>query len=207
MGFSSWGEFLVFLAAFLLSVSFHEAAHGFIAFKMGDPTAKHLGRITLNPLKHIDPLGALAFLLIGIGWARPVPVNPHNFHDYRQGMMFTSLAGPASNFLLALTAGAFLNFAWPYFVYQFLYGLLWINAVLMIFNLLPLAPLDGEKIFGFFVPKKGQIAWDELQKSGPLVLIILIAVEKFFNLAIFEWLIIVPAQKIVAFILLISGLG
>lgn len=153
---------LIALPALLFSLSCHEYAHGFAAYKQGDHMAKSLGRLTLNPFKHIDPLGALSMLLIGFGWAKPVPINPSNFKDGKKSMLIVSLAGVVTNMFLALVAMFLLYFArymmpnvWfssetMYFIYLILYQMLeylvMLNCALAIFNLMPVPPLDGYNV-------------------------------------------------------------
>ena len=146
----------------LLSLSFHELSHGYVAFKLGDPTAKQAGRLTLNPLAHIDPLGTLCMLIFRFGWAKPVPVNVMYFKDRKKGMAITAAAGPISNLLLAFLC--LLLFV-PVLVYagwtavgsyaaNFLYIMVMINVGLAVFNLLPISPLDGSKILYAVLPNK-----------------------------------------------------
>ena len=150
------------IPAVLLSLSFHEFSHGYVAFKLGDPTAKQAGRLTLNPLAHIDPLGTLCMLIFRFGWAKPVPVNVMYFKDRKKGMAITAAAGPISNLLLAFLC--LLLFV-PVLVYagwtavgsyaaNFLYILVMINVGLAVFNLLPISPLDGSKILYAVLPNK-----------------------------------------------------
>lgn len=150
------------IPAVLLSLSFHEFSHGYVAFKLGDPTAKQAGRLTLNPLAHIDPLGTLCMLIFRFGWAKPVPVNVMYFKDRKKGMAITAAAGPISNLLLAFLC--LLLFV-PMLVYagwtavgsyaaNFLYIMVMINVGLAVFNLLPISPLDGSKILYAVLPNK-----------------------------------------------------
>lgn len=150
------------IPAVLLSLSFHEFSHGYVAFKLGDPTAKQAGRLTLNPLAHIDPLGTLCMLIFRFGWAKPVPVNVMYFKDRKKGMAITAAAGPISNLLLAFLC--LLLFV-PVLVYagwttvgsyaaNFLYIMVMINVGLAVFNLLPISPLDGSKILYAVLPNK-----------------------------------------------------
>lgn len=164
------------LVVVFLVLPFHEWAHGFVAYKLGDNTAKIRGRLTLNPLAHIDPFGSMLLLLIGFGWAKPVPVEPRNFKNEKQGMAITALAGPAANLLAAMVAGllmhtliAILTAAgvvvsvgsvfyisaggsfWAYVIRFFMYLML-INISLAVFNFIPIPPLDGSKILMAFLP-------------------------------------------------------
>ena len=142
----------------------HEYAHGWVAYKLGDKTAKYSGRLTLNPLVHFDPLGALSILLFNFGWARPVPIDPRNFENPKRDMALTALAGPVSNLLAAIFGGLILNFiillGFPIiyllkrWIYSFLMYYIMINVSLAVFNLIPIPPLDGFKILQAFIPNK-----------------------------------------------------
>ena len=157
---------LLTLPIILFSLSFHEMAHGFAAYKMGDPTAKNFGRLTLNPLKHLDPIGALCMLLAGFGWAKPVPINARNFKNPRIGMAISGAAGPISNLLLALISALLLKLVFeisffaflPQIVISILFTFLLLsvqlNISLAVFNLLPIPPLDGSRILYVFLPTK-----------------------------------------------------
>ena len=153
-------ELLIVVPAVLLSLSFHEAAHGFVAWKLGDTTAKEQGRLTLNPLKHLDPIGTLCMLFMRIGWAKPVPINPRNFRNYRRDYILVSVAGIAVNTLIFLVS-TFLSVValnnmkgqWVYYVFQLLIMLAQMNLCLAVFNLLPVPPLDGFRLLDQLVFK------------------------------------------------------
>lgn len=179
-GVTQWELMMILLSipVVLFSLSFHEMAHGWAAKKMGDPTAHYLGRVSLNPLSHLDPLGTLSMLLFGIGWAKPVPINPRNFRHPRKGMALTGLAGPLSNLILAfvallgfqtLSACAELSFFFEKGILWYLpaaklsfldilalllYVMATLNCSLAIFNLIPVPPFDGSRIFYFLLPDK-----------------------------------------------------
>jgi len=155
------------IPAILISLSFHELAHAFISYRLGDPTAKDAGRLTLNPLKHLDPLGTLMILVTRFGWAKPVPINPMYYNDRRKGTILVSIAGPLSNILLAII------FAFPLLYVNLKYGyqplktisipaitynlsslLFVINLNLAVFNVLPVPPLDGSKILSGVLPTR-----------------------------------------------------
>ena len=184
-------EFLTppFVIAILLALSFHEWAHGYAAFRLGDPTAKYEGRLTLNPIAHLDPIGTLLFLTVGFGWGKPVPINPRYFRHYHRDTAIVSLAGPASNLVLAIisfgliavfipnglsaqevqfpaSAGPFLPF-----LHELLMTSLIVNLVLMAFNLLPIAPLDGSKILAAFIPLKFSDQYEDFMRFGPFILL------------------------------------
>ena len=173
---------LLMVPGLLLAVTVHEVAHGWVADRLGDPTARLAGRLTLNPLPHIDPLGALAFILAGFGWARPVPVNARNLRRPVRDMAWVAAAGPLSNFVVAfvglvllvlttrLVEGPFL--ARPVagmlrFVYTF-------NLGLAIFNLIPLPPLDGGHFLPYFFPRASWPLLARLEQYGPLILLLLV---------------------------------
>ena len=145
----------------LMSLTVHEVSHGYAAYKLGDPTAKNAGRLSLNPLKHLDPIGALMLFIFGFGWAKPVPVNPYYFEgDRRKGMMEVSFAGPASNLLLAFvliaiyTIGHFGTLDYAYSMTGLiLYRAITLNIYLAVFNLIPIPPLDGSKILAGVLPQ------------------------------------------------------
>ena len=153
------------LIVLLVAIPLHETAHAYVSYRLGDPTAKSLGRLTLNPLKHIDIMGTLCMLTVGIGWAKPVPINPNYYRSRKWGTALSALAGPVSNFLLGLISFIFAKvFMWIYMfgntsrVFYILYMLFYlmaiINANLFVFNLLPVPPFDGAKIFGSVLPEK-----------------------------------------------------
>lgn len=145
----------------MLILPLHEMAHGFVAYKLGDRTAKNQGRLTLNPLAHLDYIGALSLILVGFGWATPVPVNPRNFKNPKRDMALVALAGPVSNLLAALAGSIILaacniwliraNITVYYYVAIFLNSYVSVNIGLAVFNLIPLPPLDGSKILGAFL--------------------------------------------------------
>jgi len=164
------------LAAVLIAATVHEFAHALIADRLGDPTARHMGRLSLNPIVHLDPLGTIFFVLMGFGWAKPVPVNPRNFHDPRGGMLQVAVAGPLANITMAFVLGMLLKVpglveaVWA----PFLALVIWINIVLAIFNLIPIPPLDGSRILAALLPAQQSYAFSRLQPYGTLVLLLLL---------------------------------
>lgn len=173
----------------LIAVTFHELAHGFVAYKLGDPTAKIAGRLTLNPIKHLDPIGTLVFLFTRmIGWAKPVPVNPYNLRNPRKDMIWVSLAGPATNFIIAILASIIYRtliiipvstssvFVQTIFIPLLLIVQLTvvINIGIGIFNLIPIPPLDGSTILMGLLPDKHARAYSKIEPYGFIILLGLI---------------------------------
>jgi Zn-dependent protease len=172
--------FLIVLPIFIGSLTLHELAHGFVAFKLGDPTAKLMGRLTLNPIVHLDPLGSLMFVAsywaggFLFGWARPVPVDPRNLRGGPQrGMAMVGIAGPITNFILALVFGAILGHTSYTGTTQdvIVYGM-YVNIVLGVFNLLPIPPLDGSRIIAGFMDRTTYAAWSSLDQYGMIILLV-----------------------------------
>jgi Zn-dependent protease len=159
----------------LVALPIHEFSHAFVAYRLGDDTAARMGRLTLNPLRHLDPLGSLMIFFVGFGWAKPVPVNPYNLrHGPRGGYALVAAAGPASNlFLAALVAVLWrlgLFGAASSNVLQFAFIFMSINVSLCLFNLIPLAPLDGSGVLGGIVGERGAQALAQVQAYGPILL-------------------------------------
>jgi Zn-dependent protease len=150
---------ILYVVIILVSISIHEFAHAKAADVLGDPTPRLSGRLTLNPLAHLDPIGFLMLIFIRIGWAKPVPINPYNFKNPNTGMMITGLAGPLSNFFTAWVLAIVLRNipSLHYVLYDAFSAAIWINLALMIFNLLPIPPLDGSRIFTQFLPYETQV--------------------------------------------------
>lgn len=168
------------IPALLLAVTVHELAHGLVADRLGDPTARLQGRLTLNPIPHIDPLGALAFIIAGFGWAKPVPVNAYNLRHPIRDMALIAAAGPLSNFALAFTGLLALRLllpleAMPFVLVPLKQMILFVflfNVGLGVFNLIPLPPLDGGHFLPYFLPRGSWSALHQLEQYGPIILII-----------------------------------
>lgn len=176
-------DLIYWVPALVIAMSFHEYAHGKVADRLGDPTPRYAGRLTINPLKHVDPIGLLMLVIVRFGWAKPVPVNPLYFRgDRRQGMIEVSLAGPATNFVLAVLAGIAMAFAaywsqkWPGAVHilRFLDYLLIYNVFFGVFNLMPIPPLDGSKILFNLLPQRYYYIYLTLEQYGPFILILVL---------------------------------
>lgn len=207
-------QIALIVPGFLLAITVHEFTHGYVAYKLGDPTAKLAGRLTLNPISHLDPIGTLILVLTQmIGWAKPVPVDPRYFKNPRLDMLWVSLGGPAANIitaavlallvrLLIFSVGRTLADPLAVFIVVPLYKMLrfgvWINVVLAVFNLIPVPPLDGSKILAGLLSPKQAYQFDKLEPYGFIILILLLMT------GVVGYLILPPSQFIEA--LLLGGL-
>lgn len=169
------------LAILLFSVIIHEVAHGSVAYSLGDPTAKYAGRLTLNPLKHLDPFGSiiLPFLLFVsgasfiIGWAKPVPINPYNFRDQKWGQLKVAAVGPLSNFLVAVFFGLLLRFlSLPLSLFTIFEIIVFYNILLGLFNLIPIFPADGSHVLSAFFPRLGNQLELFIRKNSFLLILL-----------------------------------
>jgi Zn-dependent protease len=164
----------------LIASTIHEYAHGLVAFKLGDPTAKAEGRLTLNPLSHIDPIGALSMVIFRFGWSKPVPINENNFEKRELGTAITALAGPASNLLLTCLL-AIVNLIFKpdlsSILGNFILTFAVVNLALAFFNVIPIPPLDGHKIVRAILPQKARYQWERLEKfSIPLIILLIVPI-------------------------------
>ncbi|MAM42745.1 MAG: site-2 protease family protein [Candidatus Neomarinimicrobiota bacterium] len=193
----------------MFALSFHEFAHAWMAEKCGDSTAARMGRLTLNPMAHLDMMGSLMILFVGFGWAKPVPVDGRNLRNPRTDMMKVAAAGPVSNLLLAMVAGMVLRFMngtglLTDSIFILLIYFTRINIALAVFNLIPVAPLDGSQIFsGYLMKTNPQLAW-KIQTYGPQVLFGLILFGYFTGFSIL-WLVMEPFVSF--FMLLFAGIS
>lgn len=159
----------------VISLTVHEYAHAFVANKLGDPTARYMGRLTFNPLAHLDPLGMIALLLVGFGWGKPVPFNSANLKNPRRDAALVSFAGPLSNFLMAGVLALVARFIFvPEFTFSFIYLAVYYNLILGFFNLLPIHPLDGFKVVTGVLPVNLAWKWQTYESYGMYILIIMI---------------------------------
>ena len=171
--------FVAFVIAVIVGFTLHEFSHAAVASLLGDQTARSQGRLTLNPIRHLDPLGSIAIILAGLGWARPVPVNPAALRSRRLGEVMVSLAGPAANFVVALVSVIALRIAYPAtgltfdvpFSLQLLYTLVAVNVLLGVFNLLPIPPLDGSTLLSIVLPPSRQNIVRFLEQYGIFLLL------------------------------------
>lgn len=169
---------LLTLPAVLWALSFHEFCHGWVAFKLGDRTAASQGRLSLNPLAHLDPVGTLMLIFFRLGWAKPVPINSRYFKNPRRDIALVSLAGAAGNFLTALVCGILIRLAPSFFLgnwvlAEFMFTLLAVNVGLGAFNLIPIPPLDGSKILAVMLPPSAMRTFFFLEQYGMIVILAL----------------------------------
>jgi len=173
--FTSPLAFVTLVVGLLMAITIHEFAHAFTADKLGDPTPRSQNRVSLNPLVHLDPLGTIMLLLFGFGWGKPVNFDPHNLRNIRKDTALISLAGPVSNIILATILSLIAKYLGPSIIGVFFYPLIYINLVLAIFNLIPVFPLDGEKILSGLLPRNLSFEYQAvMQKYGTLILIFLV---------------------------------
>jgi Zn-dependent protease len=198
---------LLLIAVILISLTVHEYSHGRVAYMLGDDTAKNQGRLTLNPLKHLDPIGTLFFYFMHFGWAKPVPVDPRNLKDPHRDMLFIAAAGPASNLVLALIAGFFLRFMGPlaqmepmtFYIFGFLSIAVYCNVALAIFNMLPVFPLDGSSILKGLMPREIAFKLSQLDKYFGIILLAVFLTDYFAKTGILSSIIGVPIVYMVQF--------
>jgi Zn-dependent protease len=172
------------LIAMLIGLTVHEASHAWVAHRLGDDTAKRAGRLTLNPLRHLDPLGALMILIVGFGWAKPVPVSPWQLrHGPRVGMALVAAAGPFSNLLIATAVAVLWRVgildSMPDWILTLVGIMVSLNVALMLFNLIPLAPLDGSSVLNGVIGGRAAAVLAPLQRYGPMILMGLIVIGYF----------------------------
>lgn len=178
-GFPAIGDLLLSVPAVLWAITFHEFCHGYAAYRLGDPTAKRMGRLTLNPLAHLDPIGALMLLIFRFGWAKPVPIETRYFRRPRRDIVIVSLAGAAGNFLTAALCGVVVRLIpYPFMTIpalgRFVVLMVVINIGLGVFNLIPIPPLDGSKLLYVMLPPRWMKGFFWLERYGFFVLMALL---------------------------------
>lgn len=186
---------LTLIPGFILGLTLHEFSHAWVANRLGDSTAQQMGRLTLNPLAHLDLFGSLMLIFAGFGWAKPVPVNAYNLRHPRRDMAMIALAGPVSNVLLATAIAIVLRLVLAFglgdalmtfnVVLLIIARAVWINIVLAVFNLIPLPPLDGSRILAGIVPEAWNHGYDQLERFGPAILLGIVVLASFTGVSIF----------------------
>lgn len=208
-----WISIFFTIPAMLISSAIHEYAHAYVAYRLGDDTARAEGRMTINPIAHIDPLGFFMMIVGRIGWSKPVPVNSYNFDNPVTGNALVSIAGPLSNLGLTLISALILKILivlpLPIFLGQilamFFTVMLFINISLMLFNLLPIPPLDGSNIVEMFLPKHWRGSWNGLAQYAPiLILILALPISPLFEMFSSFWYNVL--STVVRWVLLVFGL-
>jgi Zn-dependent protease len=192
----------------VIAFTVHEFSHALAADQLGDDTPRLQGRLTLNPLVHLDPIGSLMLVIAGFGWARPVQINPYAIQRrHPAGLMIVAAVGPFSNLLLAIVAtipvqAGLISVTSSSFISQFFIEFIWINLILLFFNLLPIFPLDGEKILDFFLPPRGQDVLRQIRPYGMYILIALIILGSFGSFDILGLIVMKPAASMMRLLVL-----
>ena len=182
--------------AILFGLTIHEFSHGWVAWRLGDPTAKMMGRLTLNPLKHLDPIGTIALFLFRFGWAKPVPIDPRNFRHPTRDMAISGLAGPAANLLTAAVSGLILRVLILFHVGGFLATL---AMYFVLFNLIPIPPLDGSRLLYHLLPPNLAAGYARLERYGFIILMGVIFLGQVTNVNLL-WLYMGPLLRVFSLI-------
>lgn len=204
LGFSI-DQMVSLVVVLIVAFTVHEYAHAWTANYFGDDTPRLQGRLTLNPLKHLDPLGALMLFVAGFGWAKPVMVNPYALEQRSPAApMLVALAGPVSNFIMAIVAAlpirlglvpiTFGTGGWMPTAFTFLYTFISLNLLLGIFNLIPVSPLDGEKVLYYFLPPSGRRGFDLMRQWTPIPMLVVLFVLPRLGLPLVQWVVGVPVS-------------
>ncbi len=176
-------QFVAFLVALIITLTVHEASHALVAYYLGDPTAKMRGRLTLNPIAHLDLMGSIIFLVTQrIGWGKPVPIDPSNFKNPTRDSALTALAGPLSNFILAFAIALPLKYLEPYMpgIITMIFWMVFHTSIFLgVFNLFPFPPLDGSKILGLIVPRSFHAKYESYLRNGTRYFVVIILIDVF----------------------------
>ncbi|MFC1532649.1 site-2 protease family protein [Thermodesulfobacteriota bacterium] len=180
-------EWLIKIPVLLFAITIHEYSHGKAAMSLGDPTAKNAGRLTLNPISHIDPIGAICLFFFHFGWAKPVPVDIRFFQNIRRDTVLMALSGPVSNIAAAFVTGIFIrHFLIPWEIYlKILIYMILMNIGLGLFNLLPIPPLDGSHVLENILPPHASVKYRQIGRYAPFILIGILVVDNLFHFNIF----------------------
>ena len=202
------------LPGFIIGLTIHEFSHAAVATRLGDPTARSMGRLTLNPLAHLDLFGSLMLIFAGFGWAKPVPVDANNLRSPRRDMAMIAFAGPLSNVVLAFVVGFGLRVAYPegFSSTQMSSSVaattmwiavqaVWINVILAAFNMIPIPPLDGSRILAGVVPESWNHGYEQFERIGPMLLLGLVLLASFGGISIFSRLVSPVATPLLSLIL------
>ena len=175
-------EYLYLIIALAVCISVHEAAHAWIAYKLGDPTAKMAGRVSLNPMRHLDILGTIMIFIAHFGWGKPVPFNYHNLKHPRRDSALIAIAGPFSNLITAFLIAILVKYvAMPIIIFEILRAIYALSIILFLFNLIPIAPLDGSKLIGLVVPHSMENWYQRFLSQGPIYIILLIVFDRLID--------------------------
>jgi Zn-dependent protease len=172
-------EIIYLIIALVVCITVHEAAHAWVALKLGDPTAQMEGRVSLNPMRHLDILGTIMIFIAHFGWGKPVPYNYHNLKHPRRDSALISMAGPLTNLLTALIIAVFIRYlTMPLVVFEVMRAIYSLSIILFLFNLIPISPLDGSKLLGLIIPASMENFYRRFISQGPLYIIILIIADR-----------------------------
>jgi len=204
-------QFVLLIFPILYALTVHEFSHGYVAYRLGDDTAKRAGRLTLNPIKHLDPIGTIMLFIAHIGWARPVPINPYNFRNIKKDTAYVALAGPVANFISAIIFSVIFNFFNAHTLASsqnifmvIIFYTIFINIALGLFNLIPFPPLDGSKILGAFLSDEAYFRYQRFERKGAFILIGIILISNLMGLNIIGGVIMPPINF---FIKLLTGIS
>lgn len=194
--------FISLIISFAIALSVHESSHALVAHWLGDPTAKNLGRISINPLRHLDPMGTILIFVIGFGWGKPVPVNTKYFKNPKKDNAMVAFAGPLSNIFLALLG--FMCIKYASFDIRFFEIFISLNLILVLFNFLPIPPLDTANILEIFSPSSVSSFWELFKENAPFLLFVWLLVEHFFDLGFLTFILRLGTDFLYGFLLSIS---